>query len=271
MDQHDDDPEREDGYPGAFRDLLERPTPELDAHRLWLRIEPHLKPRSRAWRALPFAGRAPLRFAWGTAALVLVTLAVWAALSWQASVPGRQIVLLTPDRADSGAPGAGIPVGDERTGAHAGVQASAQLRLEVRLVRGYDGPPPGDVSAAEALGVGGADALLDARTSIERLLPFESFGLVGTGGAALDENAPLEIALSRDYRLVVRSVGAAPTPEEAVRLEGVELEGSGAEARPIDLSLEPGRLYILGVLAPGEEHPELVLLIRAQPARPESR
>ena len=43
----------------------------------------------------------------------------------------------------------------------------------------FDGAPPDDVTSARALGVGGADALLDVRSRIESLLPFNDFGLVG--------------------------------------------------------------------------------------------
>jgi len=273
MDEHHDGPEREDGYAGAFRALIDRPTPELDADRLWLRIEPRLAPRSRARWAPPFgAGRTSPRFIWGSAALAVVTLTLWVALSWQASVPGRQIVLLTPERPDGAAAArAPVPPGGETAAAGAEALGTEELFLEGRLVRGYDGAPPDDVGAARAQGMGGADALRDARSSIERLLPFESFGLVGGGRAALSEDATLEIDLSRGYRFVARSVETSPASGGTVRVGGIELESDGPEARPVDLSLEPGKLYILGVLAPGKEHPELVLLIRAQPARPESR
>ena len=49
-----------------------------------------------------------------------------------------------------------------------------------------------------------------------------------------------------------------------MRLDGIELAGAPGGSVSGDLTLEPGRLNILGVLAPGAQSPELVLLVRAR-------
>ncbi len=273
---------RDDRTPDVdgFRDLIDRPTPELDSSSLWCGIEARLTERSRpAQRATGWAAAmTPGRMAWGAVAMVLVILASWAALVTRTPGTAPQIVLLMPPQPEAPSFDATTAAAEPGSGAQlsGGVRAQevgpvtsedAPLQLDVRLVRGYNGVPPADVSASPTAGAGGADALRDARASIEGLLPFESYGLVGSARITLDDSAPLVIILSGDYRLLTRSVQTRASPQRTVLIEGLELVGVGQESMPSDLSLEPGRLYILGVLPDGVEDPELVLLIRARAQR----
>ncbi len=143
------------------------------------------------------------------------------------------------------------------------------MRLDVRLLRGYDGPPPEEVTAAAALGVGGADALRDARDDIEALLPFENYGIVGVWQGSVTPGEGLDAELADNYRLVAGSAETSSEPTEVLRLNAVELVGADQDLVAADLWLAAGRLYILGVLAPGAETPDLILLIRAERAAQE--
>ena len=97
--------------------------------------------------------------------MAIVAIAAWAAtLTLQSPPPAAQFVRLTPPDEPDVAAAAGA------------VSPAGPLQLDVRLVRGYDGVRPPDVRTAQALGVGGADALRDVRTRIESLLPFDLWG-----------------------------------------------------------------------------------------------
>lgn len=263
-----------------FSELRDRPTPELDSRGLWRRIEARLTPRSplrrigwlSGWGERPLA----LRFAYGVAAVAIVAFAAWAAtLMLQPQPPGARFVLLTPDEPGGGS----LPQGpqgpqepqllDPEAAADAMVAGGAgssgdSLQLDVRLVRGYDGAPPPDVRTARALGVGGADALRDVRTRIESLLPFEGFGVVGAWQGSVAPGDAIDIELSGTYRLTARAAAGGDASSDIVRLNGMELVGSGQQSVSGDLSLEAGKLVILGVLVPGAETPDLVLLIRVR-------
>ena len=278
-----------------FSELRHRPTPELDSRGLWRRIEAQLTPRSapRWTRRLSGWGERPLalRIAYSFAAVAIVTLAAWAAtLMLQPEPPGAQFVLLTPPPAEpeggsfpqgpQGPQGPQAPqVPDLQVGADvadargAGVLGAPgdPLQLDVRLVRGYDGAPPSDVRTARAPGVGGADALRDARTRIESLLPFEAFGVVGTWQGSVAPGDAIDIELSDAYRLMARVAAGGNASSAIVRLNGMELVGFGQQSVSGDLSLEPDRLVILGVLAPGAATPDLFLLIRARVPAEERR
>ncbi len=248
----------------GFRALADRPTPELDADRLWLRLEDR-RGRTPGSRRSRRSGLSPVWLAWAAAAAALVVL-VWAGGWVGPAEGGSRLVLLEPagDLSGEAAP-LGEPASPgQAAGAAVEGAGNTVLELDVRLVRGYEGAPPAGVRDAATAGAGGADALLDARADIESLLPFESFGLVGAGRAELPGSGSLEIALSGDYRLLAGSVEFADSAEGTVRLEGFELVGAGQDSTSADLSLEPGRLYVLGVVAPGSDEPDLVLLLRAR-------
>lgn len=265
-----------------FGALRQRPTPELDSRGLWRRIEARLTPRSAAprTRRLSGWGERPLalRFAYGIAAAAIVAVAVWAStLMLQPSPPAPRFVLLTsPDEPEGGSAPQAPQVSDPRAIVDAAAAAgagstAAPLQLDVRLVRGYDGAPPSDVRTARALGVGGADALRDVRTRIESLLPFEGFGIVGAWRGSVTPGDALDIELSDAYRLMASAAAGGDASSDVLRLNGMELVGSGEQSVSGDLSLEAGKLVILGVLAPGAETPDLVLLIRARAPGEERR
>jgi len=276
MSERRGDPGREPD--DMFTGLRDRPTPELDSPGLWRRIEARLTPRSAPLWARLFAGAggnpSGLRFAYGIAATLVVVLSVWAVWEVQQPQASGEFVLLAPAEPEPGTtPQAADPQAtpDAAAGGTGAAAIDTTLRLDVRLVRGYDGAPPLDVSAAQALGVGGADALRDVRSRIETLLPFEAFGVVGAWQGEIEAGAALDVELSDEYHLVARSAVAGDAPGGMVRLNGIELGGTEQESVSGDLSLEPGRLYILGVLAPGADTPDLVLLIRAAAPREERR
>lgn len=252
----------------VFGDLRDRPTPELGSAALWRRIEAQLAPRSVwRWTGWLFGGggqAAPaLRLAYGIAAITGIALVGWMASTLMtAPVEEARFVMLTP-----GEPAAAVPPAPGR-GALA-PSTMGPMRLDVRLLRGYDGAPPEEVTAAAALGVGGADALHDVRADIETLLPFENYGIVGAWQGLVTPGEALDAELAPDYRLVAGSAETSSEPSEVLRLNAFELVGADQDSVAADLRLEAGRLYILGVLAPGAETPDLILLIRAERAAPE--
>ncbi len=251
----------------VFGDLRDRPTPELGSGALWRRIEAQLAPRSASrWSGWLFGvggQTAPaLRLAYGLAAIAGIALVGWMASTLMTAPPEEsQFVMLTPAEPAGAAPpepGRGAPA----------TSTMDPMRLDVRLLRGYDGAPPEEVIAAAALGVGGADALYDVRADIEILLPFESYGIVGAWQGPVTTGEALDVELADDYRLVAGSVEGSSEPGEVLRLNAVELVGADQESVVVDLRLEPGRPYIL-VLAPGAETTDLILLIRAERAAQE--
>lgn len=272
--------EREKASEKAFRELRNRPTPELDSQGLWRKIEAGLALRSMPlWRRL-FAGgglirgtpggpaRTSLRWAYGLAGIVVVVGVVWVAATLLQTEgqteEGAELVVLNPAGGpDTARPQAADP---PPAGAPDVVPQPLQrsVRLDLRLIRGYDGLPPDDVEAAAALGVGGADALADVRSEIDALLPHEEFGMLGEWAGSLEVGQPLRAELSGDYRLVASSSRVASGGVEMVSLENVELSGTGQQLVATDLNLEPGRIYILGVQPDGGGVPSLILVVRAQ-------
>jgi hypothetical protein len=266
----------------VFSGLRDRPAPEIDSQQLWRRIEARLTPRRAPLSPRRGAsGGVFWRWASVAAGVSLAALALWAGWGLLAAPPGEtQLVLLAPGSGDTGSqieqPAAGPPAAPGALPDSAGTirpAAPRSVRLDVRLVRGFDGTPPAEVSAAAWLGVGGADALADARARIATLLPFEDFGVVGAWQGDLVPGRVLDIELSEHHRLTASALAAAADPAPMVRVGGLRLTGGGPDSVPADLALEPGRLYILGVVPPGAEAPSLVLLIRAEvgPARAEER
>jgi hypothetical protein len=279
---NDDRSLRGGGEPeSVFSALRDRPAPEIDSQGLWRRVEARLTSRRAPLSARRGASGVFWRWASVAAGVSLAVLAVWAGWGLLAGPPGEtQLVLLAPGSGDAEAqieqPATGPPAAPGAvpdSGAPARPVAPLSVRLDVRLVRGFDGTPPAEVSAATRLGVGGADALADARARIATLLPFEDFGVVGAWQGALVPGRILDIELSARHRLTVSGLDAAADPTPIVRLGGMRLSGGGPDSVPADLALEPGRLYILGVVPPGAEAPSLVLLIRAEvrPATAEGR
>ena len=262
MHEQDDPPAGGRQPDDVFAELRDRPTAGLDSSALWRRIEARLTPRSSAPRTLWMfggGGLAPvMRLAYGGAAIAVIVMVAWAAVSLMTAPAGAsQLVMLTPEEpVGAGVPEPGGDVGASVTG--------GPMRLDVRLIRGYDGMPPADVTAAAALGVGGADALRDARGTIENLLPFASYGIVGAWQGTVIPGEAFDIELADEYRLVVGSADTGSGDGAVLRLNAVELAGAGQDSAAADLRLSPGRLYMLGVRAPGAEDPDLVLLIRAE-------
>ncbi len=243
------------GADSRFRDLRARPTPELDSHGLWRRIEAKLTPRSRSlWTCLwagpggEFPG-----FAYAAAAVVVIGAVTWIGYALLSLGSGEaQLVLLAPASDAAGDPGRDA------------VAPGTPLRLDVRLVRGYDGAVPEDVAAAAALGVGGADSLVDARQQIRALVPFEGLGIVGAWEGSLEPGSPLAAELSSGYELRASAAAASAEPTPMVQLSDLELIGFGEQLVASDLNLQPGRLYILGVFLPDADAPSLILLVRAE-------
>jgi hypothetical protein len=265
------DPER------VFSGLRDRPVPEIDSQQLWRRIEARLTPRRAPLSPRRGAsGGVFWRWASVAAGVSLAAMALWAGWGLLGPPPEEtQLVLLAPGSGETGAqieqPAAGpaaAPGALPDSGETIRPAAPQSVRLDVRLVRGFDGTPPAEVSAATRLGVGGADALADARARIATLLPFEDFGVVGAWQGDLVPGRVLDIELSEHHRLTASALAAAADPAPMVRVGGLRLTGGGPDSVPADLALEPGRLYILGVVPPGAEAPSLVLLIRAEVSRP---
>ena len=245
------------GADSRFRDLRDRPTPELDSRGLWRRIEADLTPRSRSLWSRVFGAvgeqAAFPRFAYAAAAVATIAAVAWIGYSSVNLGAGEaQLVLLAP---------AGDAAGDPDRDA---VTPGTPLRLDVRLVRGYDGAVPEDVAAAAALGVGGADSLADARQQIRALVPFEGLGIVGAWEGSLEPGSPLAVELSSAYELRASAATASVEPTAIVQLSDVELIGFGEQLVASDLNLQPGRLYILGVFPPAADAPSLILLVRAE-------
>jgi hypothetical protein len=257
----------------VFSGLRDRPAPEIDSQQLWRRIEARLAPRRQPLSPQRGASAGVFwRWASVAAGVSLAALALWAGWGLLAPPPEEtQLVLLAPGSGETGSqieqPAAG-PGALPDSGETIRPAAPRSVRLEVRLVRGFDGAPPAEVSAATRLGVGGADALADARARIATLLPFEDFGVVGAWQGDLAPGRVLDIELSEHHRLTASALDAAADPAPMVRVGGLRLTGGGPDSVPADLALEPGRLYILGVVPPGAEAPSLVLLIRAEVSRP---
>jgi len=273
------------GPENQFRELHDRPAPEIDSQRLWARIETRLTPRAvPLWRRLLGLGGASAaagaagapRLAYGLATLAILV-AVW--LTWtlvsggggsttqvaeapaavqqdagvgEASQPGSaRLVLLTPGE---------LTV---ESGADAAVSRAveAPIRVRLRLVRGYDGAVPADVSAATALGVGGADALNDVRDQLDLIDEHEKLGIVGSWEGEVAAGQTLSAELSAVYRIVAESVEATGAPGGALRFRNVSVDGVDQELVATDLNLVPGRPYILGVVPADGTNPSVFLII----------
>jgi hypothetical protein len=267
-----------------FRELKNRPTPELDCERLWNRVAAGLTPRRASWWQMVIrtgTGRPTVvRLAYAAVGVAALAIAAWAGIQLLGGGPG-----MAPEGAGQLAGVAGSeaapPVGVGATIVRLAPplpdapQSSAQMRqepstmsLDVRLVRGFSGPVPADVQATDALAAGGADMLADVRPEVASL-PFEQYGLLGRWEGELAAATSMEAGLSQEYALSFATVDRLVT-DSYVELTDVHLVGKTDVLVAASLRLEPGRLYLLGVIEPGEEAPAIILAIRAEavPADP---
>lgn len=146
--------------------------------------------------------------------------------------------------------------------------------LDVRLVRGYSGTPPDDVMVSAGAGAGGADRLADLRGLLDDLLPFDEIALVGQWRGTVDPTAggagaTMIAQLSDSFELRF----AAETAGTGVNLADVFLDGAGRPLVADELTLTPGRPYLFGVQAEGEDSDtgSLVLAVRLLPADADAR
>jgi len=302
-DRSDEQRDSDSGPEKVFRTLKDRPADELDSGALWRRIEGDLEPRAESWidrvaAAIGLGGLQPvtLRFAGVGAVAVLIVGIVWLA-------PG----LVGPG--GLGGPGAATlpaPVGgtvaDGAAADGAAVMATdspAELIplteypdtaatepvmptndrpawiLDVRLVRGYSGDVPADAMVSAGAGAGGADSLADLRAALDGLMPFDEIALVGQWQGAVDttggpEGVTATIArLSDSFELRF----AAESAGTGVNLADVLLDGAGRPLVADQLALTPGRPYLFGVQAEGEDSDtgSLVLAVRLLPADPDGQ
>lgn len=277
------DPER------LFRELKDRPTPELDSDRLWQQVASGLTPRRARWWRMGSSSEAGLaggeraagrpvfaRLGYAVAGITVLALATWAGFALMgggqpavsgeagrlAEAPGTEaaaeptlgarIVRLAPELPD--VPAVAVDEGEEM----------GTVNLQVRLVRGFSGPVPADVEAVDPLAAGGADVLADVRPEVASL-PFEEYGLVGRWEAEISAVQSVEAGLSGDYALRF-STAESVLSGNYVELTDVRLVGEMDLLVASSLRLEPGRLYLLGVVGPGEEAPSIILAIKVEAA-----
>ena len=151
--------------------------------------------------------------------------------------------------------------------------ALADLRLDVRLVRGFESPLSAEDSRNRELlgGAGGASSLTDLRSQLLPLLPFESYALIGRWQGDLPPGERLSVALSDryglDFAVDTPAVGdrvsdSSPADEISWALTDVQLRGAGQPRVATKLVLEPDRLYLFGVRSQAESAPSLILALR---------
>ncbi|MFQ5744639.1 MAG: hypothetical protein ACE5HV_13770 [Acidobacteriota bacterium] len=288
--------------PGVlFAPLRDRSTEEVDGGALWQEIASRLEPRRHVgWRrplaaaAWPPAGRRLAVYGYGLAAVATLVLAVWiGAAVWRGTGSGPpsrpQALAQVPEtgaapsatETSEQVEGSRIvwlqPAGSEGSTTPAPAPADTPLRLQVRLVRGYGGVAPragGDRATADAgeaadelaLGAGGADLLADVRSGVASLLPYDRYGLVGRWEGGLAAGQAVEAVLSESFSLSF--VAAERVADEPLELRDVRLRGVGQTLVAASLRLQPGRLYLLGVVPAGEDVPSLILAVEASAPRP---
>jgi hypothetical protein len=143
-------------------------------------------------------------------------------------------------------------------------QELGEIRLGIRLVRGFSGVVPEDVQTIDPLAAGGADPLADVRSEVTSL-PFEQYGLVGRWEGDLSSSSLVEVDLSGNHILTFATAEHALSGGY-VELTDVRLVGETDILVASTLRLEPGRLYLLGVVAPREDAPSIILAIQADVA-----
>lgn len=283
MSERQDDKGR--GPEKLFHELKDRPTPELDSNRLWQRVASGLTPRRARWWQMGSRSAAGVvdgdrssgrpvfaRLGYAVAGIAVLALATWAGFvlmgGGQPAAPGEagqlaetagtdaateprlgaRIVRLAPELPD-------VPAEVADAGEKVG-----SVNLQVRLVRGFSGPVPADVEAVAALAAGGADVLADVRPEVASL-PFDEYGLVGRWEGEISAIQSVEAGLSGDYALSFVTAESVLSGNY-VELNEVRLVGEMDLLVASSLRLEPGRLYLLGVVEPGEEAPSIILAIK---------
>lgn len=272
-----------------FEELKDRPTPELDSDRLWQQVASGLTPRrARRWQLGSWSGvgiaagqRAPVRpvlarLGYAAAGITVLALASWAGFALlgggQPVAPGEVAqVAEAPEPEATGEPTLGarivrlapelpeVPAVALDGGGNIGT-----VNLQVRLVRGFNGPVPADVEAVAPLAAGGADVLADIRPEVTSL-PFAEYGLVGRWEGELSAIQSVEAGLSGDYALSFATAENLVSGNY-VELSEVRLVGEMDLLVASSLRLEPGRLYLLGVVEPGDEAPSIILAIKVEAA-----
>lgn len=263
-----------------FRELKDRPTPELDSDRVWQRVASGLTPRRARWWQMGSssgAGRPVLaQLGYAVAGIAVLALATWAGFALMGggdpAVPGEagqlaeasgtvapavptlgaRIVRLAPELPD--VPAAAVNENEEM----------GAVNLQVRLVRGFSGPVPADVDAVAPFAAGGADVLADVRPAVASL-PFEEYGLVGRWEGEISAIQSVEAGLSGDYALSFATAEKVLSGNY-VELTDVRLVGEMDILVASSLRLEPGRLHVLGVREPGEDAPSIILAIMVEAA-----
>jgi len=268
-DHLDSDSDTPPGPERLFRGLRERPTDEMDSTALWRRIEGDLEPRASSWTARLSAALGLGTYQPAMAQLVAagVVAVLLLGVVWFAPVimaPGGAASQSVGTIAEAGA-GQLVPLAtDPET--EAGVAETSQMwELEVRLVRGYSGAVPADALPSAAVGAGGADRLGDLRGQLAGLLPFPEVALVGEWSGSMDPvTGTTHARLSDAFELSFDTEAAAT----GLNLADVVLEGAGRPLVADALALTPGRAYLFGVQAEGEDTAagSLVLAVRLVPA-----
>ena len=276
-------PESRDHEPEEiFHALRDRATPELDEKALWRQLQSRLEPRRparwvrwRPWDTVVVLPTPTWRMAGAAVAVAVVAVVLW-------QTPGRVPVSeqLTVGDPDSGAAAPAdatlsprFPIAerelvllegpDERT------QPPAQARtwrLEVRLVRGFNGQPPTEAMGQGFNGAGGANALADLRATLSATFPYTNYVLIGAWSGEPERGAGT-IELSPGHRLAF--IAERTDADGTLTLRAVRLEGESEPLVADELILAPGGPYLFGV-RPGSESGTdgslvLAIVVRADP------
>jgi hypothetical protein len=258
-DAEDDGPER------LFRLLRDRPAPELDAESAWARLQGALNERpdgqtitaghSRArWWTRPVP-----QWAFAAAAVAVVAAGLWVLASDQAGISTDGIAsretpeaasIETPAEALSGSdlvlladamPTASDQPSPDRVGDSGLVGSGPSYALDVRVIRGFDGPRPADAMPMTTAGAGGADPLADIAAMLTAVMGPPGHALVGSWRGVVEDGAGSSAVSERfELRYVAERVGSG------LRLQSVQLIGEGQPWIADEIVLEPGRSYLFG-------------------------
>lgn len=140
-----------------------------------------------------------------------------------------------------------------------------EARLSVRLVHGWDGPPPAGMTGSGVGGAGGADELVDIRSRVATLLDYDNYGLVGRWEGSLPEALQQGVELGPDATVSLGTMNVTRHGEAlSVELTSLRVDVDGMEISAPQLRLVPGRVYLFG-LSDGREPrgPSRLLALRA--------